>query len=185
MRLDFDDYERDLLIDTIQMTIPKLLRDNGYQTAVIGKWHLGLGSGNVDWNTSISLGPNEVGFDYSFNKNFSIGASHERGTHSSIRFIFKNDHKNSVSDYQYKPANIKNNSSKYKKLIANITICNYVFLLSAVANILKQIVLQLKSKLSNSFDVRYILSEVYFLCYQYLDLKLAVIQYDVRLVEII
>jgi hypothetical protein len=60
------------------------------------------------------------GFDYSFNKNFSIGASHERGTHSSIRFIFKNDPKNSVSDYQYKPANIKNNSSKYKKLIANI-----------------------------------------------------------------
>jgi arylsulfatase A-like enzyme len=55
-----------LLIDTTQITIPKLLRDNGYQTAVIGKWHLGLGSGNVDWNTSISPGPNEVGFDYSF-----------------------------------------------------------------------------------------------------------------------
>ena len=55
-----------LLIDTTQMTIPKLLRDNGYQTAVIGKWHLGLGSGNVDWNTSISPGPNEVGFDHSF-----------------------------------------------------------------------------------------------------------------------
>jgi arylsulfatase A-like enzyme len=55
-----------LLIDTTQMTIPKLLRHNGYQTAVIGKWHLGLGSGNVDWNTSISPGPNEVGFDHSF-----------------------------------------------------------------------------------------------------------------------
>lgn len=55
-----------LLIDTTQMTIPKMLRHNGYQTAVIGKWHLGLGTGNVDWNTHITPGPNEVGFDYSF-----------------------------------------------------------------------------------------------------------------------
>ena len=55
-----------LLIDTTQITIPKMLRNNGYNTAVIGKWHLGLGSGNVNWNTKISPGPNEIGFDYSF-----------------------------------------------------------------------------------------------------------------------
>ena len=55
-----------LLIDTAQITIPKMLRNHGYKTAVIGKWHLGLGTGNVDWNTHISPGPNEVGFDYSF-----------------------------------------------------------------------------------------------------------------------
>ena len=42
-----------LLIDTTQITIPKMLRNNGYNTAVIGKWHLGLGSGNVNWNTKI------------------------------------------------------------------------------------------------------------------------------------
>ncbi len=55
-----------LLIDTAQMTIPKMLKDEGYTTAIVGKWHLGLGSGNVDWNTDINPGPNEVGFDYSF-----------------------------------------------------------------------------------------------------------------------
>ena len=55
-----------LLIDTSQMTIPKMLKSNGYQTAIVGKWHLGLGSGNTNWNEHISPGPNEVGFDYSY-----------------------------------------------------------------------------------------------------------------------
>jgi arylsulfatase A-like enzyme len=55
-----------LLIDTAQITVPKMLSSYGYETAVIGKWHLGLGMGNVDWNSPISPGPNEVGFDYSF-----------------------------------------------------------------------------------------------------------------------
>jgi arylsulfatase A-like enzyme len=55
-----------LLIGTDQMTLPKMLREEGYFTGVVGKWHLGLGSGNVDWNTKVSPGPNEVGFDYSF-----------------------------------------------------------------------------------------------------------------------
>lgn len=55
-----------LLIDTAQMTIPKMLKEKGYQTGIVGKWHLGLGDGNVDWNQHISPGPNEVGFDYSY-----------------------------------------------------------------------------------------------------------------------
>jgi arylsulfatase A-like enzyme len=55
-----------LIIDTEQMTIPKMLKTKGYHTGIVGKWHLGLGSGNVDWNTTISPGPNEVGFDYSY-----------------------------------------------------------------------------------------------------------------------
>ena len=55
-----------LIIDTAQMTLPKMLKAQGYQTAIIGKWHLGLGNGAVDWNTHISPGPNEVGFDYSY-----------------------------------------------------------------------------------------------------------------------
>lgn len=55
-----------LLIDTAQLTIPKMLRAEGYHTAVVGKWHLGLGNGHVDWNTHIAPGPNEVGFDYSY-----------------------------------------------------------------------------------------------------------------------
>lgn len=55
-----------LLIDTAQMTIPKMLKDRGYNTGIVGKWHLGLGDGNVDWNARVTPGPNEVGFDYSY-----------------------------------------------------------------------------------------------------------------------
>lgn len=55
-----------LLIDVDQMTIPKMLKTKGYHTSIVGKWHLGLGDGNVDWNQKVSPGPNEVGFDYSY-----------------------------------------------------------------------------------------------------------------------
>ncbi len=55
-----------LIISTEQPTVPKLLKEAGYRTGVVGKWHLGLGSGEVDWNARVSPGPNEVGFDYSY-----------------------------------------------------------------------------------------------------------------------
>lgn len=55
-----------LLIQTSQMTIPKMLKAEGYHTGIVGKWHLGLGDGLVDWNKRVSPGPNEVGFDYSY-----------------------------------------------------------------------------------------------------------------------
>ncbi|MDP5169029.1 MAG: arylsulfatase [Bacteroidia bacterium] len=55
-----------LLIDTAQATLPTMLRSKGYHTGIVGKWHLGLGDGQVDWNSRISPGPNEVGFDYSY-----------------------------------------------------------------------------------------------------------------------
>lgn len=55
-----------LIIDTSQMTIPKMLKTEGYHTGIVGKWHLGLGTGNVNWNKTVSPGPNELGFDYSY-----------------------------------------------------------------------------------------------------------------------
>ena len=78
------------LIPTERLTVPRLLRDHGYHTAMIGKWHLGLGiattdgkpatpSGglkakigkgafppkklsNIDWKGTIEGGPLDLGF---------------------------------------------------------------------------------------------------------------------------
>lgn len=55
-----------LLIEPGRVTLASMLRSQGYRTGVVGKWHLGLGSGNVDWNGEIKPGPLELGFDYSF-----------------------------------------------------------------------------------------------------------------------
>ena len=55
-----------LLIPTEKQTLPAMLKRAGYTTAVVGKWHLGLGDGNLDWNAAIRPGPLEIGFDYAF-----------------------------------------------------------------------------------------------------------------------
>lgn len=55
-----------LIIPVDKPTLPSVLQRAGYQTAVVGKWHLGLGTGNIDWNKEIKPGPAEVGFNYSF-----------------------------------------------------------------------------------------------------------------------
>ena len=73
------------LIEADRETVPSFLKKNGYQTAMFGKWHLGMGfpttdgkpanstakkpdelasKCNVDWKGRIKNGPNSIGFDY-------------------------------------------------------------------------------------------------------------------------
>jgi arylsulfatase A-like enzyme len=56
-----------LLIEPGRLTLPALLKQHGYATACIGKWHLGLGNVKpTDFGKPLRPGPNAVGFDSFF-----------------------------------------------------------------------------------------------------------------------
>lgn len=56
-----------LLIEPNRPTLASFLKAQGYRTACIGKWHLGLGTTLfTNYSESISPGPNSLGFDYFF-----------------------------------------------------------------------------------------------------------------------
>ncbi len=61
-----------LHIETTRLSMASLLKKHGYQTAAIGKWHLGYGTddGSLKWRTDytaeLSPGPLDIGFDYHF-----------------------------------------------------------------------------------------------------------------------
>ena len=60
------------LIDSSRLTLASILREKGYSTACIGKWHLGLGwvmdeeTSVADFSQALTAGPNDNGFDYSY-----------------------------------------------------------------------------------------------------------------------
>jgi arylsulfatase A-like enzyme len=58
--------DANLIIKPGRTTMATILQKAGFRTGVIGKWHLGLGAGKIDWNGDFTPGPNEIGFDESF-----------------------------------------------------------------------------------------------------------------------
>ena len=59
------------LINPVRKTVASVFKNSGYQTACIGKWHLGLGwqkksNNEIDFSKEVTTGPNTVGFDYSY-----------------------------------------------------------------------------------------------------------------------
>jgi arylsulfatase A-like enzyme len=55
-----------LLIKPGTVTIASILRTAGYETGIVGKWHLGLGETTPDFNQDLKPGPLELGFGYCF-----------------------------------------------------------------------------------------------------------------------
>jgi arylsulfatase A len=72
------------LIDKGRLTVPGFLKQQGYHTACIGKWHLGMDIGQNDPTAPIAEGPTTRGFD-SF---FGISASLDMPPYAYI----ENDH---------------------------------------------------------------------------------------------
>lgn len=58
--------ESPLVIETDTLTIADVFKNSGYDTAAIGKWHLGFGTGENDWQKPLKPGPQDLGFDYYF-----------------------------------------------------------------------------------------------------------------------
>jgi arylsulfatase A len=58
------------LITDDRMTLASMLRDNGYHTAMVGKWHLGMDfpgtNTDRDWSQPVKDMPLDKGFDYFF-----------------------------------------------------------------------------------------------------------------------
>ena len=58
--------DAEMIVKPGTTTLPSIFKQAGYATGAVGKWHLGLGDGRIDWNGEIKPSPNDIGFDESF-----------------------------------------------------------------------------------------------------------------------
>ncbi|MFA5814249.1 MAG: arylsulfatase [Bacteroidales bacterium] len=76
-----------LLIDTSRLTVASMLKQVGYTTGCIGKWHLGWGNNpDHEWTGEVKPGPREVGFDYYF------GVPHSHNSPAYLQVFMENSH---------------------------------------------------------------------------------------------
>jgi arylsulfatase A len=62
-----------LHIETTRLTVASMLKNQGYNCAAVGKWHLGYGTAEkCDYTKELKPGPLEIGFDY----HFGVPANH-------------------------------------------------------------------------------------------------------------
>lgn len=62
-----------LHIETTRLTMASMLKQQGYNCAAVGKWHLGYGTAEkCDYTKELKPGPLEIGFDY----HFGVPANH-------------------------------------------------------------------------------------------------------------
>lgn len=105
--------ERTCLIADERMTIASLLRDHGYATAMVGKWHLGMDfpgeKGNRDWTQPVQDMPLDKGFDYFYgipaSMNYGVLAWFE-GRYAAVPptlYTAKKPNQMAISDYRIKP----------------------------------------------------------------------------------
>lgn len=91
------------LIPSDRTTMASMLKDRGYQTGIIGKWHLGLHwaktDDSVDYTKPIENGPITLGFDYFF----GISASLDMPPYVYI----ENDHITGMPDHITRGNNIQ------------------------------------------------------------------------------
>ncbi len=67
-----------LTIDPEASTLPRFMKSHGYRTAAIGKWHLGYGRVESDYDGVMTPGPVDIGFDVHFGVPGNHNDRHER-----------------------------------------------------------------------------------------------------------